>query len=26
VKAADVVDMSFAENAVMQLGPYEPAR
>jgi len=26
VNATDVVDMSFAENAVMQLGPYEPAR
>src|SRR5258705_1103761 len=26
VTATDVVDMSFAENAVKQLGPYEPAR
>jgi NitT/TauT family transport system substrate-binding protein len=26
VSAADVVDMSFAENAVKELGPYEPAR
>jgi NitT/TauT family transport system substrate-binding protein len=25
VSAADVVDMSFAENAVKELGPYEPA-
>ena len=24
VSAADVVDMSFAENAVKALGPYEP--
>jgi NitT/TauT family transport system substrate-binding protein len=26
VNAVDVVDMSFAENAVKELGPYEPAR